>query len=158
MNTLALLAAMGSLAVAAAPVAAADMSGSSFALTDGAAPMAPNGVGQFTQGYGGWDDDDRRYGRGRYYRDDDYYDRYDRRDRREARRIRSRDQIWRGRDGRYYCDRGDGTTGLVVGAVGGALLGRVIDRHGDRTVGTLLGGALGAVIGREIDRSELSCR
>jgi hypothetical protein len=107
--------------------------------------------------YGGdWDDDDRRYRRGRGRYDDRWDDR--RRDYRDERRLRRDDRVWRGRDGRYYCDRGDGTTGLVVGAVGGALLGRVIDRRGDRTVGTLLGGALGAVIGREIDRSELSCR
>ncbi|MEL7218853.1 MAG: glycine zipper 2TM domain-containing protein, partial [Pseudomonadota bacterium] len=54
--------------------------------------------------------------------------------------------------------RGNGTTGLIVGAAGGALLGRAIDTRGDRTVGTLLGGALGAVIGREIDRGSARCR
>lgn len=60
---------------------------------------------------------------------------------------------WRGRDGRYYCRKPNGTTGLIVGGVGGALLGRTIDTRGDRTVGTLLGAAAGAVAGREIDRS-----
>lgn len=65
---------------------------------------------------------------------------------------------WRGRDGRRYCRKPDGTTGLVVGAVGGALVGRAIDTRGDRTVGTLLGAAAGAVAGREIERSSRRCR
>jgi uncharacterized protein YcfJ len=60
---------------------------------------------------------------------------------------------WRGRDGRRYCRKSDGTTGLVVGGVAGALVGRTIDSRGDRTVGTLLGAAAGAVAGREIERS-----
>lgn len=60
---------------------------------------------------------------------------------------------WRGRDGRYYCRKPNGTTGLVVGGVAGALVGRTIDSRGDRTVGTLLGAAAGAVAGREIERS-----
>lgn len=59
---------------------------------------------------------------------------------------------WKGRDGRQYCRKPDGTTGLVVGGVAGALVGRTIDTRGDRTVGTLLGAAAGAVAGREIDR------
>ena len=59
---------------------------------------------------------------------------------------------WRGRDGRRYCRKSDGTTGLVIGAVGGALVGRAIDTGGDRTLGTLLGAGAGALAGREIDR------
>lgn len=59
---------------------------------------------------------------------------------------------WRGKDGRMYCRRTDGTTGLLVGAVGGALVGRTIDTRGDRTLGTLGGAAAGALLGREIDR------
>jgi hypothetical protein len=67
---------------------------------------------------------------------------------------------WRGRDGRSYCRKPDGTTGLLVGAVGGALLGRTIDTRGDRTAGTVLGGVAGALAGREIDRgsSNRRCR
>ncbi|MEP9401615.1 glycine zipper 2TM domain-containing protein [Sphingomonas silueang] len=60
---------------------------------------------------------------------------------------------WRGRDGRRYCRRSDGTTGLVVGGVAGALVGRTVDTRGDRTLGTLIGGAAGALAGREIERS-----
>jgi uncharacterized protein YcfJ len=59
---------------------------------------------------------------------------------------------WRGKDGRMYCRRTDGTTGLIVGGIGGALIGRTIDTRGDRTLGTLGGAAAGALLGREIDR------
>ncbi len=59
---------------------------------------------------------------------------------------------WRGKDGRLYCRRTDGTTGLIVGGIGGALIGRTIDTRGDRTLGTLGGAAAGALLGREIDR------
>ena len=68
----------------------------------------------------------------------------------EARRSQYRE--WRGRDGRVYCRRSNGTTGLIVGGVGGALVGRTIDTGGDRTIGTLGGAALGALAGRAVDR------
>lgn len=84
----------------------------------------------------------------RDYRDRDYRD--DRRYRDDNRRYAYRE--WRGRDGRRYCRKPDGTTGLVVGAVGGALLGRTIDTSGDRTAGTVLGGVAGALAGRAIER------
>ncbi|RJF93969.1 glycine zipper 2TM domain-containing protein [Sphingomonas cavernae] len=64
---------------------------------------------------------------------------------------------WRGRDGRTYCRKSDGTTGLIVGAAGGALLGRAIDTRGERTTGTVLGAAAGALIGKEVD-SKRRCR
>jgi Glycine zipper 2TM domain len=60
---------------------------------------------------------------------------------------------WRGKDGRMYCRRTNGTTGLIVGGVGGALLGRTVDTRGDRTIGTIGGAALGALAGREIERA-----
>lgn len=87
---------------------------------------------------------------------DNSYDRYGRY--REPRRLSRNDQVWRGRDGRYYCKRGNGTTGLIVGAAAGALLGRAIDTRGDRTIGTLLGAAGGGVLGREVDRGGMKCR
>ncbi|HEV2818642.1 MAG TPA: glycine zipper 2TM domain-containing protein [Allosphingosinicella sp.] len=68
------------------------------------------------------------------------------------------DSVWRGRDGRYYCRRENGTTGLIVGAAVGALLGRQLDRGRHRTLGTLAGAAGGALIGRELDRGGLRCR
>lgn len=84
---------------------------------------------------------------------------YDRRGRYyEPRRINRGDRVWRGRDGRYYCKRDNGTTGLIIGAAGGALVGRAIDTRGERATGTILGAAAGALLGREIDRGEARCR
>jgi uncharacterized protein YcfJ len=93
------------------------------------------------------------------YRDDRRVVIYDRHGRyREPRVITRRSHVWRGRDGRYYCRRDNGTTGLIIGAAGGALVGRAIDRHGERATGTIVGAALGALLGRQIDRGELRCR
>ncbi len=61
-------------------------------------------------------------------------------------------RTWVGTDGRTYCRRSNGTTGLVVGGAGGALVGRAIDTRGSRATGTILGAAAGALIGREIER------
>ena len=65
---------------------------------------------------------------------------------------------WRDDRGRVRCRKADGTTGLVVGGVAGALLGRTIDTRGDRTLGTLGGAAAGALAGRAIDRDQSSRR
>ena len=65
---------------------------------------------------------------------------------------------WQGRDGRTYCRRSNGTTGLIVGGAGGALVGRALDGGRNRTMGTLLGAAAGALIGREIQRGRSRCR
>lgn len=62
-------------------------------------------------------------------------------------------RVWRDNRGRYRCKRGNGTTGLLIGGAGGALVGRSIDTHGSRATGTILGAAAGALLGREIDRS-----
>ena len=76
-------------------------------------------------------------------------------DQAEARRYKYRE--WRGHDGRTYCRKSNGTTGLIVGGVGGALLGRSIDTRGDRATGTIVGAAAGALLGREVD-SKRRCR
>ena len=77
---------------------------------------------------------------------------------RHARRpIRDNDQIYRDRDGRYYCKRDDGTTGTIVGAIAGGVLGNVIAPGGSKTLGTILGGAGGALAGRAIDRNDINC-
>lgn len=98
-----------------------------------------------------------RYDRGRYeQRYDRYGDRYDRGydrrydDRRYDERVSRNTQVWRGNDGRTYCRKQDGTTGLIIGGAVGALLGREIDSRGDRTLGTVLGAAAGALLGNQI--------
>lgn len=65
---------------------------------------------------------------------------------------------WRGKDGRWYCRRPDGTTGLIVGGVVGALVGRELDGGRDRTTGTIIGAGAGALLGREVDRGRRRCR
>ena len=62
-------------------------------------------------------------------------------------------RTWYDGQGRVRCKRPNGTTGLLIGGVGGALVGRSIDTHGSRVTGTVLGAAAGALIGRSIDRS-----
>ena len=106
-------------------------------------------------GYGGgggrygWKDGDD-WEPSRYYRDDPNY---------QERRLTAQDEVYRGADGRYYCRRSDGTTGLVIGAGVGALVGRGIDTRGERTTGTVVGGVLGALVGREVERSQdMRCR
>ncbi len=100
----------------------------------------------------------------RRYRDDfttdyDAYREYREDPRARERRLSAEDEVYRGSDGRYYCRRSDGTVGLVVGGVGGALVGNVIDGGRNRTAGTLIGGALGALLGRSIEQnSDVRCR
>ena len=104
----------------------------------------------------------QRYEQQRY----DHYGRYDNYERdgrydndyqRDYRRTSNGISYWQGDDGRYYCRRGNGTTGLLVGAALGALLGREVDRRGDRSTGTILGAAAGALLGREVARGRTRC-
>jgi uncharacterized protein YcfJ len=67
-------------------------------------------------------------------------------------------KTWRDSHGRLRCKRPNGTTGLIVGAAGGALIGRAIDTRGERATGTILGAAAGALIGRQVERSRVRCR
>lgn len=67
-------------------------------------------------------------------------------------------QTWRDSQGRLRCKRSNGTTGLIVGAAGGALVGRAIDTRGERATGTILGAAAGALLGREVERGRKRCR
>lgn len=71
------------------------------------------------------------------------------------RRLGRNDRIYRGGDGRYYCRRSDGTTGLVIGALAGGILGNAL---GGNTLGTLLGAGGGALVGQSIDRGNYRCR
>ena len=67
-------------------------------------------------------------------------------------------KVWRDSHGRLRCHRPDGTTGLIIGAAGGALVGRAVDTHGERATGTIIGAAAGALIGRSVERSRVRCR
>ena len=90
------------------------------------------------------------YDAARYYREGPNY---------SERRLSAQDEVYRGSDGRYYCKRNDGTTGLIVGGATGGVLGNLIDGGHNRVAGTLIGGALGALAGKSIDQnSDVRCR
>lgn len=102
---------------------------------------------------------DSGYNRGGEYYADDYYRDGDYRER----RLGDNDEIYRGRDGRYYCKRSDGTTGLIVGGLAGGVLGNVIAPGGSKTLGSVIGAIGGAVAGRAIEkgsdgRNNVRCR
>lgn len=134
------------LAVAAAIPAVPAAAGTNLRADAPESAWSPQTVQQYRYDryrgdyYGGrhWDADSRRY-----YRE---------------RRLSRNDRVWRGRDGRYHCRRNDGTTGLIVGAALGGVLGNSVAGRGDRTLGTILGVAGGGLLGREIDRGSVRCR
>lgn len=97
---------------------------------------------------------DRRWQGDRDTRNWDPSSSYQRGNHRE-RRLSRNDRIYRGKDGRAYCKRNDGTTGLVIGAVGGGVLANLI---GGGTLGTLAGAGGGALLGRSVDRGNVKCR
>ena len=104
-----------------------------------------------------WDRRDNRYEqRSGYWDPAPYYRRDDRRY--GPRRLGRNDRIYRGSDNRYYCRRDDGTTGLIVGGMSGAVLGNIIAPGGSKTLGTILGAGAGALIGRAIDDGDVVCR
>lgn len=98
-------------------------------------------------------DDDGRYDRAPRYiahRGDRRYD--DRRNYDDRRRYDDRrDYDDRGYDRPQRCSKG--TTGALVGAIAGGLLGRTIDSRGDRALGTILGGGAGALAGHAVEKS-----
>jgi outer membrane lipoprotein SlyB len=73
-------------------------------------------------------------------------------------RVNSNTRIWRGSDGRYRCKKDNGTTGLLIGGAVGGLAGHEIAGNGDKLLGTVLGAAGGALLGREIDKDKYRCR
>lgn len=102
------------------------------------------------QRYGGYSDYQRDYRDG--YRGDyrrDYRDGY---------------RSYRGDGYRYRSNRrcSDGTTGTILGAIAGGLLGGEIGRgssyRGRSTTGMIVGAGVGALAGREIERSGSNCR
>jgi len=84
---------------------------------------------------------------------------YRRDDRRYGpRRLGRNDRIYRGSDNRYYCQRDDGTTGLIIGGISGGVLGHIITPGGSKTLGTIIGAGAGALIGKAIDDGDVVCR
>lgn len=109
--------------------------------------------GYYSQ-YGRYDynSPDPRYGgyyADRYYRNDPRYRPY---------RLNRNDRIYRGTDGRYYCRRSDGTTGLIIGGIAGGVLGNVIAPGGSKTLGTIIGAVAGGAAGAAIDANNVTCR
>ena len=99
---------------------------------------------------------ERRYAAQQRYWDASRAYRYDNRYR--ARRISRADSVYRGADNRYYCRRDDGTTGLIIGATAGAVLGNIIWPGESKVLGTIIGGGAGAIIGRAIDDGDIKCQ
>ena len=105
----------------------------------------------YNDGYRGHSDDrheGHRWSRNRGYYDNGYYN-----DNRYA---------YPDRRSRYNHRRcGSGTTGTILGAVAGGLLGREVGRGGrynrGSTTGLIIGAGAGALVGREIDRNG-NCR
>lgn len=73
-------------------------------------------------------------------------------------RLNNNTRVWRGSDGRYRCKKDNGTTGLLIGGAVGGLAGHEIAGGGDKLLGTVLGAAGGALLGREIDKDKYRCR
>ena len=141
-----------------APLAAATMLAGGCAATVGSNGYADADYGYYDRSayetYGSYDYNrpDPRYGRyeaDRYYRDDRRY---------RERQLSESDRVYRGRDNRYYCRRSDGTTGLIVGAAAGGLLGNAIAPGESSTLGTIIGAVAGGAAGRAFDRNSNNSR
>ncbi len=115
------------------------LSASAMALTSACSQYGGDRPGYTSRG--DWD-------AARYYRDGSY----------EERRLSRGDNVYVGRDGRYYCKRSDGSAGLIVGGIAGGVLGNIIAPGGSKTLGTIIGAAGGAAIGSSVDRGEVRCR
>ena len=93
------------------------------------------------------------------YQSSNYYKkRKDRRYYANDQRVNNNTRVWRDNDGRYRCKKDNGTTGLLIGGAVGGLAGHEIAGGGDKLLGTVLGAAGGALLGREIDKSKYRCR
>ena len=115
-------------------------------LTAATAPTAAD-----AQRYGG-----DRYAYGQAYQDGYNRDGYGRDGYRRDGYSDRRGRTYRDDRG-YYRNRNQrcnsGTTGTIVGAIAGGLLGRSIDGGRDRAAGTIIGGAAGALAGRAVGKS-----
>jgi hypothetical protein len=91
----------------------------------------------------------RAYYADHYYRDGSYY---------QPRRLGRNDRIYAGSNGRYYCRRNDGTTGLIIGGIAGGALGNALTSGRSSLLGTLVGAGGGALLGQSVDRGQVRCR
>ncbi|GMN14643.1 glycine zipper 2TM domain-containing protein [Altererythrobacter sp. MTPC7] len=150
--TLGLIAAAG-MAISAPAAAAPAGHGIAANTSFGVSSVQPMGDMQFEHGR----KHHKRYKRGRGHQSN-YYDRgYTQQRAYYGEPVYRDTRVWRDRrDGQYYCQKKDGTTGLLIGGAAGALIGREVTR--DRTLGAILGAAGGALLGREIDRGGSRCR
>ncbi len=98
--------------------------------------------------------DDRRYDRrSNRYDNNRYNDNRRYRDQRVNRNTR----VWN-QNGRTYCKRDDGTTGLLIGGAAGAVLGAEVAGRQNTTLGAIIGAVGGGLLGRSIDRGDMVCR
>jgi len=65
---------------------------------------------------------------------------------------------WNDDRGGQYCRRSDGSTGTLVGAALGGVVGSEMSRRGNRTQGAILGAVVGGLLGRSVDRGRVVCR
>ena len=86
--------------------------------------------------------------------DDGYrYSNYDNRDYRSEQRDYYEDRQYN--NGYQRCKKG--TSGLIIGAAAGGLLGNQVARRGNKTEGSIIGAAVGALAGRAIAKSGNNC-
>ncbi|MCD2325334.1 glycine zipper 2TM domain-containing protein [Sphingomonas sp. IC-56] len=119
-----------------------------FRGSQGSQPNWNNNPPPARPGYNDDRYDDPNYDPARDYRAGNYQERV----------LASDDRVYRGNDGRYYCERPDGTTGLIVGAAAGGLFGNVIAGRRSSTVGTLLGAIAGGALGNQVQRNQQQVR
>lgn len=106
----------------------------------------------------------QQYGRYNYDNPDPAYngyyaDRYYHDDSRYHEHVLTNDErVYRGHDGRYYCRRSDGSTGLIVGGIAGGVLGNIIGEGDSKPLATILGAIAGGAAGAAVDRNRVTCR
>src|SRR3954471_2306858 len=90
--------------------------------------------------------------------DNRYYgqQRYQNYDRRYANQRYYNQRTYNGGYYNHYGQRCSGSTGTIIGAIAGGLLGNQVAGRGERALGAIIGAGAGALAGRAIDRSD--CR
>ncbi len=114
----------------------------------------PRPNGSNWQNFGNYDynrpgSGDRKYFADKFYREGTHY---------KPTKITRNTRIYRGSNGRYYCRRSDGTTGLIAGVAIGGILGNFLGDGDSALLATVLGAGVGGALGREIDRGNVQCR